>query len=164
MKSIPLALTLLIPDRLPSLIVLVGFWIPPALAGWVAAEFLLRSTRRYRAAVAYAVLAIFVLGYSAAWFFLNLNAIPPNLPGATGSQVRTTRSRFGTRCSSGCTHTAWQRDRLRVGVSHRAEAQAHVCCASVGLTKEHQPRLLRNGQRHMIMGSLCVPLRLGVFA
>ena len=83
MRSIALALTLLIPDRLPSLIVLVGFWIPPAIAGWVAAEFLNRSTMRYRAGVTYAGLAIFVLGYAAAWFFLNLNAIPPYLPGAT---------------------------------------------------------------------------------
>lgn len=83
MRSIVLALTLLIPDRLPSLIVLVGFWVPPAVAGWLAAEFLQRSTKRYRAAVAYAVMAIFVLVYAAAWFFVNLNAIPPYLPGAT---------------------------------------------------------------------------------
>lgn len=83
MKSIPLALTLLIPDRLPSLIVLVGFWIPPAMAGWVAAEFLSRSTRRYRATLTYAALATFVLGYAAAWFFFNLSRIPPYLPGAT---------------------------------------------------------------------------------
>ena len=83
MKSIALALTLLIPDRLPSLIVLVGFWVPPAVAGWLAAEILRRSTRRYRTAVTYAGLAIFVLGYAAAWFFFNLRAIPPYLPGAT---------------------------------------------------------------------------------
>ena len=38
---------------------------------------------RYRAAVTCTALAILVLGYSAAWFFLNLNAIPPYLPGAT---------------------------------------------------------------------------------
>jgi len=82
MRSIALALALLIPDRLPSLIVLVGFWIPPAVAGWVAAELLSRSWR-YRAAVTYATLAILVLGYAAAWFFLNLSAIPPYLPGAT---------------------------------------------------------------------------------
>ena len=83
MGSIVLALALLIPDRLPSLIVLVGFWIPPAVAGWVAAGFLQRSTIRYRKAVTYAALMVFVLGYAAAWFFLNLNAIPPYLPGAT---------------------------------------------------------------------------------
>jgi biotin transporter BioY len=83
MRSIALALTLLIPDRLPSLIVLVGFWIPPAVAGWVAAEFLQRSTKRHRAAVTYAVLATFVLGYAAAWFLFNLSRIPPYLPGAT---------------------------------------------------------------------------------
>ena len=83
MRSIALALTLLIPDRLPSLIVLVGFWIPPVIAGCIAAEFLQRSTIRYRTAVTYAAMATFVLGYAAAWFFFNLNAIPPYLPGAT---------------------------------------------------------------------------------
>lgn len=83
MTSIAGALTLLIPDRLPSLILLVAFWVPPAVAGWVAAEFLSRSTKRYRAAVTYAVMATFVLAYAAAWFFLNLSAIPPYLPGAT---------------------------------------------------------------------------------
>ena len=83
MRSIVLALILLIPDRLPSLIVLVGFWFPAAVAGWVAAEILQQSTRRYRAAVTYAGLATFVLGYAAAWLFFNLSAIPPYLPGAT---------------------------------------------------------------------------------
>lgn len=38
MRSIALALTLLIPDRFPSLIVLVGFRVLPAVAGWVAAS------------------------------------------------------------------------------------------------------------------------------
>ncbi len=70
----------MIPDRLPSLIVLVGFWIPPAVAGWVAAEALLR---RARAALIYAVLVIFVLGYAAAWFLFNLGRMPPYIPGAT---------------------------------------------------------------------------------
>jgi len=71
---------MLIPDRLPSLIVLVGFWIPPAVAGWVAAGSLLRSTRR---AVTYAVLATFLLGYAAAWFLFNLGRMPPYIPGAS---------------------------------------------------------------------------------
>lgn len=83
MRSIALALTLLLPDRLPSLIVLVGFWIPPAVAGWVAAESLRRSTRRYPATVTFAVLATFVLVYAAAWFFFNLGRMPPYIPGAT---------------------------------------------------------------------------------
>jgi hypothetical protein len=83
MRSIALALILLIPDRLPSLIVLVGFWIPPAVAGAVAAEFLHRSTMRYGKTVTHAALAIFILGYAAAWFLLNLKAIPPYLPGST---------------------------------------------------------------------------------
>ena len=71
------------PDRLPSLIVLVGFWIPPAVAGWVAAGFLQRSTRRDHARVTYAVLATFVLGYAAAWFLFNLGRMPPYIPGAS---------------------------------------------------------------------------------
>ena len=83
MRSIALAITLLIPDRLPSLIVLVGFWIPPALAGWVAAEVLRRSAKRYPAKVIVAVLATFVLGYAATWFLFNLGRMPPYIPGAT---------------------------------------------------------------------------------
>jgi hypothetical protein len=83
MRSIALALNLLIPDRLPSLIVLVGFWIPPAAAGWLAAGFLQRSTRHYRATVIFAVLATFVLAYAATWFFFNLGRMPPYIPGAT---------------------------------------------------------------------------------
>lgn len=82
-RSIALVLTLLIPDRLPSLIVLVCFWIPPAVAGWVAAGFLHQSTNRHRAAVTFAVLAIFVLGYAAAWFLFNVGRMPPYIPGAT---------------------------------------------------------------------------------
>ena len=73
----------MIPDRLPSLIVLVGFWIPPAVAGWVAAGSLLRNTRRAGVIVTYAVLAIFVLGYAAAWFLFNLGRMPPYIPGAS---------------------------------------------------------------------------------
>jgi hypothetical protein len=33
--------------------------------------------------VTYAVLAAFVLGYAAAWFFFNLGRMPPYIPGAT---------------------------------------------------------------------------------
>jgi hypothetical protein len=76
-------LNLLLPDRLPSLIVLVGFWIPPAIAGWVAAELLARSTKRYRVPVTLAFLVIFVLGYAAAWFLFNLGRMPPYIPGAS---------------------------------------------------------------------------------
>ena len=70
------------PDRLPSLIVPVGFWIPPAVAGWVAAGSLQR-TKRDRATVTYAVLAASVLGYAAAWFLFNLGRMPPYIPGAS---------------------------------------------------------------------------------
>jgi hypothetical protein len=70
------------PDRLPSLIVLVGFWIPPAVAGWVAAGALQRSTTRQRATAMYAALALFVVGYAAAWFLFNVGRMPPYIPGA----------------------------------------------------------------------------------
>lgn len=76
-------LTLLLPDRLPSLIVLAGFWMPPAIAGWVAAELFLRSPKRYRVPVTLILLVIFVLGYAAFWFLFNLGRMPPYIPGAT---------------------------------------------------------------------------------
>jgi hypothetical protein len=82
MRSIAPALILLIPDRLPSLIVLVGFWIPPAIVGWMAADFLQRA-KRYSATMTFAVLATFVLGYATAWFLFNLGRMPPYIPGAT---------------------------------------------------------------------------------
>jgi hypothetical protein len=71
------------PDRLPSLIVLVGFWIPPAIAGWLAAGSLERSTERARDRVVYVMLGIFVLAYAAVWFLFNLGRMPPYIPGAT---------------------------------------------------------------------------------
>ncbi len=83
MRSIALALALLIPDRLPSLIVLAGFWILPAFGGWVAAEFLQRSTKRYRPAIIFAVLAIFVIADAAAWFLYHVGRLPPYIPGST---------------------------------------------------------------------------------
>ena len=82
-RSIALALTLLIPDRFPSLVVLVGFWIPPAGVGLVAADLVHRMTTRLRPALIYTGLAIFSLGYAAAWFFFNLGRMPPYVPGAT---------------------------------------------------------------------------------
>ncbi|HZI85360.1 MAG TPA: hypothetical protein VFD48_00895 [Pyrinomonadaceae bacterium] len=82
-RSIALAVILLLPDRLPSLIVLVGFWIPPAVAGWVAAGFLDQSRKRNGATVTFSVLAIFVLAYAAAWFLFNLGRMPPYIPGAS---------------------------------------------------------------------------------
>ena len=74
---------ILIPDRLPSLVLLVGFWIPPAVIGWMAAEFLHRSAVRVRAALPYALLTTFVLGWSAAWFLFQLSRMPPYIPGAS---------------------------------------------------------------------------------
>jgi hypothetical protein len=71
------------PDRLPSLIALVGFWVPPAVAGWVAAGSVQRSVKPERVRVTYAVLAAFVLGYAAAWFLFNLGRMPPYIPGAS---------------------------------------------------------------------------------
>ena len=70
------------PDRLPSLIVLVGFWVPPAMAGWAAAGSLQRSMRRNRAKLTSAVLAGFVLADAVAWFLFNLGRMSPYSPGA----------------------------------------------------------------------------------
>ncbi len=71
------------PDRLPSLILLVGCWIPPAVVGRVAADLVHRSTTRVRPALIYTVLTTFVLGWFAAWFLFHLGRMPPYVPGAT---------------------------------------------------------------------------------
>ena len=71
------------PDRLPSLVLLVGFWIPPAVVGRAAADLVHRSTTRVPPALIYTVLTTFVLGWSAAWFLFQLNRMPPYIPGAT---------------------------------------------------------------------------------
>lgn len=71
------------PDRLPSLVLLVGFWVAPAAAGWVAAGMAHRSTPRVRAILKYAVLTTFVVAWSAAWFLFQLNRMPPYIPGAS---------------------------------------------------------------------------------
>ena len=71
------------PDRLPSLVVLVGFWVPPAIAGWVVAGSLERSSESENTRLTKAILAAFVLSYAVAWFFFNLHRMPPYIPGAT---------------------------------------------------------------------------------
>ena len=73
----------MLPDRLPSLVLLVGFWLPPAVVGRAAADLVHRSTTRVRPALIYAVLATFVLGWAAAWFLFHLSRMPPCVPGAT---------------------------------------------------------------------------------
>jgi len=82
-RSIALALTFLIPDRLPSLILLVGFWVLPAVVGFSAADLVHRMITRLRPKLIYAVLIIFALGWSAAWFLFQLDRMPPYVPGAT---------------------------------------------------------------------------------
>ena len=72
-----------IPERLPSLIYLVGFWIPPAVVGIVAADLVRRSTTRVRPALVYPPLLVFALCWSAAWFLFQRNRMPPYIPGAT---------------------------------------------------------------------------------
>jgi hypothetical protein len=71
------------PDRLPSLVLLVGFWIPPAVVGHAAATLVHRSARRVRSALIYTALTTFAVGWSAAWFLFNLGRMPPYVPGAT---------------------------------------------------------------------------------
>lgn len=74
---------MLIPDRLPSLILLVGFWVPPAIIGLAAADFFHRSVARARAALPYLLLMIFALIWAAAWFAFQLDRMPPYIPGST---------------------------------------------------------------------------------
>ena len=74
---------MLLPDRLPSLVLLVGFWIPPAVAGAAAAGFVHRGARRVRPALIYTALALAALGWSLAWFVFQLGRMPPYVPGAT---------------------------------------------------------------------------------
>jgi hypothetical protein len=83
MKIALLVLAFFIPDRLPSLVLLVGFWIPPAIVGFAAADLVHRVTTRVRPALIYAVLTTFVVAWSAAWFLFQLDRIPPYVPGAT---------------------------------------------------------------------------------
>ena len=73
----------MIPDRLPSLVLLVGFWIPPAVVGSAAADLFHRSAKRVRPALIYSLLVIFSLCWSAAWFLFQLDRIPPYVSGAT---------------------------------------------------------------------------------
>ena len=73
----------MLPDRLPSLIVLVFFWLPPAVIGLVVAELIKRSVTRVRSTVTFALLAALVLGYAAVWFVFNLGRMPPYIPGST---------------------------------------------------------------------------------
>ena len=74
---------MLIPDRLPSLMLLVGFWVPPAAVGWAAARFAWHGSTRGRVVLIYALLAILVLGWAAAWFFFQVDRMPPYIPGAS---------------------------------------------------------------------------------
>lgn len=71
------------PDRLPSLIVLAGFWVPPAVVGWAAAGAIAKTVKRESLRKTYAMLTAFVFGYAAAWFLFNAGRMPPYIPGAT---------------------------------------------------------------------------------
>jgi hypothetical protein len=70
-----------IPERLPSLVVLAGFWIPPAIAGYVAAKNPRKQLRTN--ATTYVAMVLFAAVYSTAWFYWNVKRMPPYIPGAT---------------------------------------------------------------------------------
>src|SRR5690349_10240842 len=76
------------PDRLPSLIVLVAVWVPPAMVGWVAAGSVLRSPSPERVKRTAVVLGGLVVAYVAAWFVFNLGAMPPYIPGSVPTDPR----------------------------------------------------------------------------
>jgi hypothetical protein len=71
------------PDRLPSLIVLLAFWIPPAIAGIGAANLVHRSAAAIRSTSIYIGLALVAVAWAAIWFRFNLHRMPPYIPGAT---------------------------------------------------------------------------------
>jgi hypothetical protein len=71
-----------VPDRLPSLVSLVAFWVPPALVGWAAAGHLLTTGKLHRTTITRVTLAVIVVGYAVAWFFYSLRRMPPYIPGA----------------------------------------------------------------------------------
>jgi hypothetical protein len=77
-----IAPALLLPERLPSVLLLVGFWIPPALGGWALAWLLERGERQYGCAATVALLASIAVGCAIAWFLFNLGRMPPYIPGA----------------------------------------------------------------------------------
>jgi hypothetical protein len=70
------------PDRLPSLVVLVGFWIPPAAIGWAAAALVSESRRSRAPRTRILGLTLVALGYALTWFLFNLHRMPPYIPGA----------------------------------------------------------------------------------
>lgn len=71
------------PDRLLSLILIAGCWVPPAAAGWAAARRADKQTGSSAIASSpFAPLAVFVLAWAAVWFAVNLFAMPPYIPGA----------------------------------------------------------------------------------
>ena len=71
------------PDRLPSLIYLVGCWVPPVVIGIAAAHLVQQSRTQIRPALIYAALTMAVMAWAATWFLFQLNRIPPYVPGAT---------------------------------------------------------------------------------
>jgi hypothetical protein len=71
------------PDRLLSLVVLAGCWVPPAAAGWAAARRAGQRHASVRPSLPYTSLAVFVVGWAAFWFLVNLYAMPPYIPGAS---------------------------------------------------------------------------------
>ena len=70
------------PDRLPSLIVLIGFWVPPAALGWAVARSLQRSGRVSASRALVGTLGLAVIAYALAWYYFNSHRMPPYIPGA----------------------------------------------------------------------------------
>ena len=61
----------------------MGFWVPATLAGGTAAEIVRRCKPPVRPSLVFGGLAAFVVASSVAWFYINLSAVPPYIPGAT---------------------------------------------------------------------------------
>ena len=74
---------MLLPDRLPSLVLLVGCWVPAAATGWAAAGALQRSKTPMGKTRLYGLMGTVAAGWTAVWFLFQLDRIPPYVPGAT---------------------------------------------------------------------------------
>ncbi len=77
-----LSVAFLLPERLPSPILLLGFWIPPALGGWALAAGIQRRSHQPRIWQRLLLLTLIAAACAGLWFLVNVGRMPPYIPGA----------------------------------------------------------------------------------